>query len=89
MAILFGFTALVWLSYLLTFYASYWTGLFQEYSFWLVISEILEQCLFIVDPVVYIAMSIEMRQAILRTIFYRHQNRNRQIPDQNTRSSSM
>ena len=46
------------------FYCIYWSGLFTPYSWLLLCNEMLEQFLFIVDPVVYISMSTELRHTL-------------------------
>ncbi len=68
MAALFGVTGGIWFIYLTTFYIIYYSGLFKPYSLLLLGNEMLEQFLFFVDPIVYIAMSSELRKTLLRIV---------------------
>ncbi len=68
LAVLFGITGGIWFICLSMFYTIYWSGLFKAYSGLLLFSEMLEQFLFFVDPIVYIAMSSELRRPLLKLI---------------------
>ncbi len=50
------------------FYTTYWSGIFEPYSWLLLSNEMLEQLLFFVDPIVYIGMSTELRKTVMKIV---------------------